>query len=153
MEQLRQRVIASYHLDAMDLEETREYIEHRLRLVGWNGDPGFTEGAHEVVYRYTGGVPRRINTFCDRMLLFAFLEEVHEINEELLEQVVEELSEESFEKTGNKEAALMCDVNKSWIAADSVDRCLMELEHRLSKVEGDMELARELLQRFLDKSY
>ncbi len=137
----------------MDLEETRDYIEHRLRLVGWNGDPAFSENAHEVVYRYTDGLPRRINTFCDRMLLFAFLEEAHEINEELIEQVVEELSEESFEKTGNKEVALMRDVNKSWIAADSVDRCLMELEHRLSKVEGDMELARELLQRFLDKSY
>jgi hypothetical protein len=42
MQQLRQRVIATYHLGPMDALETQAYIEHRLLTVGWKGDPSFT---------------------------------------------------------------------------------------------------------------
>ena len=67
MQQLRQRVIASYHLGPLDSQETRAYIEHRLSHVGWNQDPIFVDGAFSVIYSYTGGIPRRINTLCDRL--------------------------------------------------------------------------------------
>jgi hypothetical protein len=62
MQQLRQRVIASYHLGPMDAQETRAYIEHRLATVGWNGDPSFDDGAHAAIFAYTGGIPRKVNT-------------------------------------------------------------------------------------------
>src|SRR6476469_4579175 len=62
MQQLRQRVIASYHLGPMDAEETKLYLEHRLTTVGWKGDPAFSDGAHDAIFAYTGGIPRKVNT-------------------------------------------------------------------------------------------
>jgi general secretion pathway protein A len=73
MQQLRQRVIASYHLGPMDASETEAYIEHRLKHVGWRGSPAFQTGAHEAIFLATDGVPRRINTLCDRLMLSGFL--------------------------------------------------------------------------------
>lgn len=95
LEQLRQRVIASYHLGPMDLKETRAYVEHRLSLVGWEKDPAFTPEAYAAVYDYTKGVPRRINTLCDRVLLVGYLDEFHEITAETVANVIEELREET----------------------------------------------------------
>lgn len=73
MQQLRQRVIASYHLGPMDKGETRAYIEHRLHHVGWNNRPRFEPEAFQTIYESTGGIPRRINTLCDRLMLAGFL--------------------------------------------------------------------------------
>lgn len=88
LEQLRQRVITSYHLTALDAEETRDYIEHRLRHVGWQDDPHFTDEAFQMIFEASGGVPRKINLLCDRMLLLGFLEEKHEIGAETVKEVV-----------------------------------------------------------------
>jgi len=95
MEQLRQRVIAAYHLDPLDADETQSYIEHRLRRAGWTGDPTFTDAAYAAIHQATGGIPRRINTFCDRLLLYGFLEEIHEIDGETVAAVDEELRQET----------------------------------------------------------
>src|SRR5205814_7131262 len=76
-QQLRQRVIASYHLGPMDRAETQAYVEHRLHHVGWNNDPRFEPGAFDSVYTFSAGIPRRINTLCNRLLLAAMLSEEH----------------------------------------------------------------------------
>jgi len=76
MSQLRQRVIATYHLGPMDEPETKAYIEHRLRTVGWSGSPSFTAAAHAAIYAYAGGIPRTTNHLCDRLLLMGYLEEM-----------------------------------------------------------------------------
>lgn len=94
MEQLRQRVIAAYRLKPLSRDETRAYIEHRLELVGWGGDPTFTDEAYGDIYRLTGGIPRRINIFCDRLLLFGYLEEIHEFNRKAVQTVAQELYSE-----------------------------------------------------------
>lgn len=94
MQQLRQRVIASYHLGPLDGDETRAYIEHRLSHVGWKNDPAFRDEAFGLVYAYTGGIPRRINTLCTRALLAAFLTEKHTIDAEDVERVIGEFKEE-----------------------------------------------------------
>ncbi len=94
MEQLRQRVIASYHLGPMDAEETARYIEHRLQLVGWKNDPSFTPDALAAVYSVTGGVPRRINTLANRLMLSLFLAEKHAAERSDVESVAAEISRE-----------------------------------------------------------
>ncbi|MFZ5594457.1 MAG: XrtA/PEP-CTERM system-associated ATPase [Pseudomonadota bacterium] len=94
LEQLRQRVIAAYHLNPLDADETRAYIEHRLRMAGWTSDPAFSEGAYTAIHETTGGIPRRINTFCDRLLLYGFLEEIHTIDEKAVAAVADELRQE-----------------------------------------------------------
>ncbi|RZU98377.1 XrtA/PEP-CTERM system-associated ATPase [Spiribacter vilamensis] len=94
MRQLRQRVIATCHLGPLNADETREYIEHRLRKVGWEQDPSFTDAAFDALHRYSEGVPRRINTVCDRLLLMASLEERHEIDADGVQEVVDELDQD-----------------------------------------------------------
>jgi len=93
-EQLRQRVIAAYHLRPLDVDETRGYIEHRLLTAGWSGDPRIAEDLYPAIYEFTGGVPRRINTLCDRLLLYGYLEEIHTLDTKALEAVSEEMLEE-----------------------------------------------------------
>lgn len=94
MQQLRQRVIASYHLGPLDADETRGYIEHRLNLVGWKGLPSFSDDAFQGIHRFTGGIPRRINTFCDRLMLFGYLEEKSHFGDEEIAEVIEDLRHE-----------------------------------------------------------
>jgi putative secretion ATPase (PEP-CTERM system associated) len=105
MLQLRQRVIASYHLGPMDAAESREYIEHRLRTVGWAGDPAFSDGAYAAIYAYTGGIPRKTNTLCDRLLLMGYLEEMHAFTEDDVQTVVQDIDEEFELPPGAKQAA------------------------------------------------
>ena len=72
MKQLAQRVRLRFHLSALDKRDTRAYIEHRLTVAGGNPKVLIAEDTTDVIYRYTGGVPRLINTLCDSALLGAF---------------------------------------------------------------------------------
>jgi putative secretion ATPase (PEP-CTERM system associated) len=94
LEQLRQRVLASYHLGPLTDTETRAYIEHRLRRVGWTDDPAWEEAAFAGVYRSTDGIPRRINTLCSRVLLYGSIEEAHTITETMVETTANELAQD-----------------------------------------------------------
>jgi general secretion pathway protein A len=74
LEQLRQRVIATHHLDAMGADEVESYIRHRLTRVDWQGNPEFEAAAFEAIHRYSGGIPRRVNQLAHRLLLNAAVE-------------------------------------------------------------------------------
>lgn len=91
-EQLRQRVLASHHLGPLTGTETRLYIKHRLRLVNWKDDPTWDDEAFPAIYKHTGGIPRRVNTLCSRVLLFAALEESHNITAEMVDATADELA-------------------------------------------------------------
>ena len=92
--QLRQRIIASYHLGPISMEETREYIRHRLTQAGWKGDPDVTEDAYPAVYKATGGVPRLINVLFSRVLMYCFLEQLHRIDANTVDEVAEDMHSE-----------------------------------------------------------
>jgi putative secretion ATPase (PEP-CTERM system associated) len=94
MQQFRQRMIASYHLGPLDRQDTQGYIEHRLRQVGWKGDPQVTPAAYDAIYAFTAGIPRRINLVCNRLLLAGFLSEKHLLDAGDVEAVAGELREE-----------------------------------------------------------
>ncbi|MBT9457529.1 MAG: AAA family ATPase [Burkholderiaceae bacterium] len=72
LEQLAQRVIARFHLQALSEPETSQYVRHRLGVAGFNGVLPFDRKALQRIFRLTGGVPRRINLLCDRALLGAY---------------------------------------------------------------------------------
>lgn len=95
LEQLRQRVIATHHLEPMTADETRGYILHRLELVGWKADPVFTEDAFPAIHAYTNGVPRRLNTLCARIMLYGAIEELHEITGAIVEEVIADLERDN----------------------------------------------------------
>ncbi|AMK22635.1 MULTISPECIES: XrtA/PEP-CTERM system-associated ATPase [unclassified Sphingobium] len=91
LEQLRQRVIATHHLDPMMRREVEPYILHRLSLVGWKGDPQFTPEAFAAIYAATGGVPRRINVLVSRVLLLGALDQLSVIDGEVVYAVVADM--------------------------------------------------------------
>ncbi|MCW5598125.1 MAG: XrtA-associated ATPase [Nitrosomonas sp.] len=94
MQQLRQRVIATYHLGPLDAAETKSYIEHRLITAGWSGDPLIREDAFDAIYSFSGGIPRKINTLCDRLLIMGCLEELHTIGQQEVNEVIQDIQQE-----------------------------------------------------------
>ncbi len=152
MQQLRQRIIASYHLGPMDAAETRAYIEHRMKTVGWSGDPEFSEDCFPSVFAYTGGIPRRINTLCDRVLLFGYLEDRHRIDAGTVQAVIGDLNGE-MPTLGANEAAAQRGLVRRVGGGD--DRTLEQLDRRVSKMERSivniLKLSRELLSLAQDK--
>ncbi len=94
MEQVRQRIIASYHLEPLSPDETEKYILHRLQLVDWKQDPTFADGVLRMIHEFTGGVPRRINAMCDRLMLYGCLEELHHLEKDAVLAVMQELEQE-----------------------------------------------------------
>jgi general secretion pathway protein A len=79
MEQLHQRLIAAAQLKPLNFEEMVNYIEHRLRCVGWKNDPIFSEEAFSLIHKFSAGVPRRVNLICHRLFLHAGLNGKHEL--------------------------------------------------------------------------
>jgi putative secretion ATPase (PEP-CTERM system associated) len=91
LEQLRQRVIATHHLEAMLPEEVEPYLIHRLSLVGWKEDPALAPSAYDALWQASAGVPRRINTIASRLLLHGAVEELHELDGEDVRTVVADM--------------------------------------------------------------
>lgn len=95
MEQFRQRVAATCHIGPLDREETEQYIQHRLKCAGSTGRPTFEPGVYDAVYKASGGIPRRINSVCDRLLLLGFLANKYELSADDANEVVREMAQES----------------------------------------------------------
>ena len=97
MKQFRQRVAASCHIGPLDTEDTQHYIEHRLKCAGATDTPTFDPATFEAVFNASQGIPRRINTLCDRLLLTGYLAgKTH-----LTAQDVSEVEEEFARETGS----------------------------------------------------
>ena len=95
MEQFRQRVAATCHIGPLDLDETQHYIEHRLKCAGSSGKPSFDAAAFEAIFKASGGIPRRINSVCDRLLLAGFLGGKMHLEAADVNEVVKEFAQEA----------------------------------------------------------
>ncbi|MCB2050875.1 MAG: XrtA-associated ATPase [Novosphingobium sp.] len=95
LEQLRQRVIAAHHLDAMEATEVQPYIMHRLKCVDWQGNPAFDQRVFTELYDATGGIPRRINQIVNRLLLLGAVEERNRIDAAMLHAVIHEMQSDN----------------------------------------------------------
>lgn len=91
-EQLRQRILASYHLGPLDAAETAAYVLHRLKHVGWSGRPAFLPEALEAIHGRTGGIPRRINTLCNRLMLSAYLGDLETLSAATVHETADEMN-------------------------------------------------------------
>ena len=91
LEQLAQRVIARFHLDALSPRETQQYIAHRLAVAGLQGPMPFSQRAMARVHTLSRGVPRRINLLCDRALLGAYAAGVREVNASTVNRAAREV--------------------------------------------------------------
>ncbi|RYY33610.1 MAG: DUF2075 domain-containing protein, partial [Sphingomonadales bacterium] len=92
LEQLRQRVIATHHLEPMATDEVGPYIRHRLETAGWSGRPHFTQDAFAALHTHADGVPRRLNLLAGRVLLLAAVEKVDTIDAAMVEATAADLA-------------------------------------------------------------
>lgn len=151
MKQLQQRVIATYHLGPMDAHETRSYIEHRLHTVGWRGDPRFSEEAFVAIYDFTGGIPRKINTLCDRLLLMGYLEEIHAFGKSEVDEVTSDIQQEFVLPATEAKAKILSNAAQAELAVNSHAN-LQNVDNRLSKMERSVTSILALLKQILSLS-
>ena len=97
LDQLRQRVIATHHLDAMEPDEVGPYVEHRLTHIGWQDNPSFGSGVYARLAEASGCVPRRINQLANRLLLLGSVEQARALDLEMLDEVIADLAGDTGE--------------------------------------------------------
>lgn len=124
LDQLRQRVLACYHLGALSCEETHAYVKHRMRAVGWDEHPRWEDSALDLIHRHTDGIPRRINRLCSRVLLSGVLERTDLLSAPMVEATALEL-----------EADLGAGLHHPRAAAAEHDAVLRDVQHRLETLE------------------
>ena len=105
LEQLRQRIIATHHLEPMQADEVGPYIEHRLKVVGWTGKPRFTPQAYALLAQASGCVPRRLNALVSRVLLLGAIDQLDIIDERVVEAVVADMGIDQLDAGVEEEAA------------------------------------------------
>ena len=147
LEQLRQRIIASYHLGPMSRAECGEYLLHRLHHVGWEQDPFFESSAIDAIFEASGGVPRRINTLCNRLMLLGYLDELHRFARIDVERVAEDLARETGHVTA---AAAPVAGSQSADGSGSVVARIAGLEDRVAANEESLRRAAAAVHGVLD---
>ena len=90
LRQLNQRISARFHLNLLSKAEVSHYIQHRLKRVGANAEI-FTPAAVNALWKASGGVPRLLNTLCDRALLGAYAQSLHQVDSALVRGAVREV--------------------------------------------------------------
>ena len=172
MNQLRQRVIAACHIGPLTVEETRKYIEHRLEHVGWKGDPKFAPETFAVIHAASGGIPRRINLVCDRLLLSGFLGERRYFSQESVKEIAGEIVAETgaapppawqagfgpmptqptsgVEPPGASHSPLAPAGDAVTGQLQHIEKGMRDLESTLSRLERGNQDTSMLMRRFLD---
>jgi general secretion pathway protein A len=157
MRQLKQRIIASYHLGPLDRSETQAYIEHRLNHVGWTGTPSFDPACFEVIHEVTAGVPRRINTHCDRLLLGIYLAEKRNILPSDIRGVADELIVELGSSPQWEDQSLKPRANASnqalrpeeFTVDPQMSERLAQLEERVAMLEASTTTSYSMLKKLI----
>jgi general secretion pathway protein A len=101
LRQLNERITVRYDLKPLSPAEVRNYIEHRLKIAEGPGSLKFTKGAFNLIYKFSEGIPRRINALCDRALLIAYTKNVSKIDRRIVTLTVEDIGINYFQKTMN----------------------------------------------------
>ncbi len=147
MEQVRQRITATFHLRPFEKNETKDYILHRLKTAGWKKDPKFSDDVFSEVHEYAHGIPRRINSLCDRLLLYGFLEEIHTIDAKAVKIVIEEIDEDHTPPPGSAENTTSVTGPSLNTFVDSGVQATGSVEDRLRRLEWMVENLRQVVQK------
>jgi len=149
LQQLRQRVIASYHLGPLAREEVRFYVRHRLERVGWSGDPEIEDSIFDPLYEETGGVPRAINAVCNRLFFRTYLGQRHSIGPADLEETILELHDEFGPPLGAEASGPAPSVAEPNNAEGARPLNSPALAARLDRLDKGVATAHELLSRLV----
>ena len=170
MEQFRQRVAATCHIGPLDEDETRAYMEHRLKCAGSTGKPTFDPDAFVSIHKASGGIPRRINTLCDRLLLLGFMSERTHLTLADVQEVLNDIAQESSVPKGpitevdiDTGTGALVELNRLDVAklslnghaADALNSEISALSERqyadrLARLEGSLQRLENINMRTLD---
>lgn len=134
LEQLMQRVRLRFHLRPLSLEDTSAYITHRMNVAGAARSDIFTPEAIPVIHKFTGGVPRLINTLCDTALTVAFADEIHTITIAALKEAIDELQWQSYDRRVPAKRAKGAKSDRA-AEASSQERALTHIDTRLNQMD------------------
>jgi general secretion pathway protein A len=142
--QLAQRISVYYQLIPLDESETSHYIDHRLKVSGYNSsDPLFTHEAIKKIFEYTQGIPRLISAICDTALTYGYADEIKTVDLKIIEKVIEDRGitvsdvQESEEEKGNENIPLRQEetVQKPDSIIEHVCIEITNLNDRLTRIE------------------
>ncbi|HEX8667730.1 MAG TPA: AAA family ATPase [Allosphingosinicella sp.] len=145
LEQLRQRIIATHHLDAIGADETEAYIVHRLAVAGWQGRPGFAPAAFAALHRHSGGIPRRLNQLAERVLLYGAVEGLDRLDADAVEAVARDMAADRPRPGGERVLPLRSAGNDS--APEPVRD--LAIERRVAAIEARIEEQEVVIRRVL----
>jgi putative secretion ATPase (PEP-CTERM system associated) len=131
LEQLRQRTIATHHLEPMEAGEVEPYTVHRLSVAGWTGRPAFAPDAFAALFRHSGGIPRRLNQLAGRLLLHAGIERLETIGADAVEAVVADLAAETPQRAAPRVQAVRGEAPRD----PAIERHVARLEARVDEQE------------------
>jgi general secretion pathway protein A len=137
LNQLRQRVLASYHIGPLAKDEVQAYIEHRLYAAGWHGQAFFEPEAYPVIYRHTGGIPRRINRLCGRVVLEGALEQSATISAAMVNATARELDLDLNGGIINTDYDNLSDAPNNFDLLDAPDGRVLDRLVQMVKPHGD----------------
>ena len=160
LEQLRQRVIATHHLEAMGADEVEAYVRHRLTVVGWEGRPGFAPGIFAALHDQSGGIPRRVNQLANRLMLHAAIEDAETIDADAVEAVAADMGADAAPAPVSEEKVLPLRAARPPLAAaanepepvpapQAVAFTDPALERRIAALEARAEEQEAMLRRVL----
>jgi putative secretion ATPase (PEP-CTERM system associated) len=147
MEQLRQRIVATYQLKPLNEEETRHYILFRMEKAGWKNTPEFDDDIFSEICSYTQGIPRRINTLCDRVLLFGYLDELKIITLSAVQKVITDIEEESSLVTDEFHDVMLAPSIGSTDSNSMYEERITALEKMVFNLQATLNKERALLRK------
>jgi general secretion pathway protein A len=150
--QLSQRVRLRFHLTALSKAETSAYIDHRLEVAGSQGRRIFADDTHATIYKYTGGVPRLINTLCDTCLMASFGKNKDTVGMDELQAAIRELQWVEFASGTNRMKAPIMEHEHMPPSAETghvVGRILLAIEGK-TVVERELKPGRLVIGRTPD---
>jgi type II secretory pathway predicted ATPase ExeA len=149
--QLAQRVRLRFHLTALTKADTTAYIDHRLEVAGSQGRRIFADETYGTIYKYTGGVPRLINTLCDTSLMAAFGRDRDTVTAADLDSAIQELQWVEFAGGTNRMRAPSVEYGPlaNSIASHTVGRILLASEGK-TVMEKELKPGRLVIGRTAD---
>jgi general secretion pathway protein A len=136
LEQLAQRVRLRFHVRPLTPDETAEYIAHRLKVAGAARTDIFTPETMSVIYKYTGGVPRLINTLCDTALTVAYADNLPTVTINVLKEALDELQWQPFERRASSRLGKPAQkVDRSQTVREQ-DKLIASIGNRLNQLDS-----------------
>ena len=156
LRQLRQRISVHVQIDPLTRSETEDYVYYRLEMAGNRNALSWGEGTFDVLFKYSQGIPRLVNVFCDFILLAACVEGTNELNLEFVQDVLGDVSWDKHvaEHAPDDQTALQDPSRQSLVDRLSVyEQKLAALEALLThrdEIDHELKVQKELLNEILE---